>query len=105
MTWMTRGTTTPVRIASDGKTSALTTNRSIVPVVNSIPNGGLTTIAAVLVNAQITNRTSRVTPRIAANVSATIGGIVHSTRGAIFRLDEIESTTDRNVPGFVAATS
>src|SRR6185503_1009762 len=107
MIWMTRGTITHVRTASDGKTSAAPTTNSIVPIVNSIWNGGLNTIAAVLVSAQITNRTNRGMRRIAANVNAMTGGAVHYTKGAIFQLDEtaIESTTDRNVPGFVAATS
>src|SRR6185503_4511834 len=107
MTWMTRGTITRVKTASGGKTSAAPTTNSIVPIVNSILNGGLNTIAAGLVNAQTTNRTNRVTPRIAANANAMIGGAVHCTKGAIFQPDEtaIEITTDRNVPGFVAATS
>src|ERR1044071_5396514 len=107
MTWMTRGTITRVRTASDGKTSAALTTNRIVPSVNSIPNGGLITIAAGLVNAQIMSRTNRVTPRIALNVSAMIGGVVHCTKGAIFQPDEtaIEITTDRNVPGSDAATS
>src|ERR1044072_6273627 len=107
MTWMTRGTITHVRTASDEKTSAAAalTRNSIVPVVNSIPNGARTTTAAVLVNAQIMNRTNRVTVKIVANVYAMIGGVVHSTRGAILQPREIESTTSRNVHGFAAATS
>src|SRR5262249_36168433 len=100
---MTRGTTMRVRIVSGGKISAPTTNSTAL-VVNSILNGGRNTIVAALVNAQIMNGTNRAMP----NVPARICGVVLFMTGARTlhpQLLEKGITTDRNVPGFAAATS
>src|SRR5215217_4731266 len=106
------GTITNAKIARDGRTSAVMTNRGavvvVVVVVSSIMNDGRITTAAGLANAPNMATTSRVTQTtvIVANVPAMTSGVPF-TRDAEISERECGAigNTVRSAPGYVAATS